>query len=349
MDRGRDDVDTLRGLACLLLVAFRVIGDNPSNGLRLEPDHALAMSEAMAVHFRLPLFAAIAGFVYAFRPAAPGRLGGFAAGKLKRLAIPAAFAITCFWAMNTVFGGGYAVPPGQVYEIWLFAYAHFWFIQAILILFLIAAAVDVALSRRPLLAAGLMLTVSVALFLSPLAAETRVLSLGQMIYIAPFFVFGILLNRLPGALPGRIAPVIALVALGMFGWHVMDVLADPGAALERRALTSLVAGAVISAALILYRFPVAPLAWAGRYSFTIYLYHFFPILILQRVWEMAGVRPAWIGFAVGMAAGVFLPVLLHWIAVKLGWIVPRLVLGIEGRKAAGGRMPASRLPEKAGA
>jgi peptidoglycan/LPS O-acetylase OafA/YrhL len=135
----------------------------------------------------------------------------------------------------------------------------------------------------------------------------------------------------------------------MFGWHVMDVLADPGAALERRALTSLIAGAAISAALILYRFPVAPLAWAGRYSFTIYLYHFFPILILQRVWEMAGVRPAWIGFALGMAAGVFLPVLAHWAAVKLGWIFPRLALGIEGRKAAGGCMPASRLPEKAGA
>jgi peptidoglycan/LPS O-acetylase OafA/YrhL len=58
-------VDTLRGLACILLVAYHVIGVTPESGLRLH-DGILKNANELLAYIRMPLFTFLSGFVYAW-------------------------------------------------------------------------------------------------------------------------------------------------------------------------------------------------------------------------------------------------------------------------------------------
>src|SRR5688572_16946795 len=81
-------VDTLRGLAVLLMVAGHVIGDLPTTGLRVADDSTLRHFYVSLQFLRMPLFAVITGYVYAYRPLEPDKAGRFLANKLRRLLIP---------------------------------------------------------------------------------------------------------------------------------------------------------------------------------------------------------------------------------------------------------------------
>ena len=346
MAQRRDDIDTLRGLACLLLVALHVIGEQPSHGLGVPMDHPLAIAETFTFHIRMPLFAALAGFVYAFRPVERGALGGFLTGKLRRLAVPMVFAATVFWLMNLVTGGAFMVPVERVWEVYLFSYAQFWFIHAVLWCFLAIALIDLALPRRPIAAGLVMLAGGTALFLSPLAQPMAFLSIEQTLYLVPFFAAGVILSRLPAQWVKRAAIPLGAAGLTFFAVHAMNILADPMTENVRRALFSLGAGLAISAGLIAWRPSFAPMAWIGRYSFTIYLYHLIVAKAFHRAYEMAGSPEPYLGALAGIAVATLIPVVLHWIALKAGGPVPPLTLGIKGRPWRLGRMPGNRLPSR---
>ena len=61
------EVDTLRGLACILLVAYHVIGATPESGLKLH-EGMLRDVNALLAYIRMPLFTFLSGLVYAWRP-----------------------------------------------------------------------------------------------------------------------------------------------------------------------------------------------------------------------------------------------------------------------------------------
>jgi uncharacterized membrane protein len=46
-------VETLRGIACILLVAYHVIGDTSESGLRLPADHALSFLNGLLADVRM--------------------------------------------------------------------------------------------------------------------------------------------------------------------------------------------------------------------------------------------------------------------------------------------------------
>ncbi|MFD2015051.1 acyltransferase family protein [Vibrio olivae] len=86
MNKRNIKVDTLRGLACILLVAFHVIGSDASNGLRVDTGWYREINDTFA-YIRMPLFTFISGVVYAYRPF-NGDFGRFLSGKFKRVLVP---------------------------------------------------------------------------------------------------------------------------------------------------------------------------------------------------------------------------------------------------------------------
>ena len=64
----RQRLDTLRGLACLLLVSYHVIGGDRETGLRLPDEHIAARINDFLALVRMPLFSFLSGMVYAWRP-----------------------------------------------------------------------------------------------------------------------------------------------------------------------------------------------------------------------------------------------------------------------------------------
>lgn len=325
--KNRDrSIDTLRGVACILLVALHVIGENPTQGVRVEETHPLAIFTHLAFHFRMPLFALLSGFVYAWRPAERGQLGAFWAGKGRRLVLPFAFAATAFAGINTVLGGGFAIPWGDFWQVYVFAYAHFWFIQAVLLIFVAFAIADWLFPGRPHAVALGMLAISIALFLSPLAPNVEFLSITRALYLFPFFALGVFMFRFDPKRFGPAAQVWAAVATLLFVLHAMNAFENPHAVIERRAVFSLMAGLAFAGALLANRFTVLPLAWIGQYSFSIYLYHLFAIMGTQMVYNFIGEPAPWPGLAVGLAAGLFAPIAVEVVTMRVfPWLAPFVV------------------------
>ena len=81
-------MQTLRGLACLLLVGFHVIGYSTTSGMAVPDDSGWRLFANLFTPLRMPLFAFLSGFVYAYRPVQPGQEGRFARKKLVRLWLP---------------------------------------------------------------------------------------------------------------------------------------------------------------------------------------------------------------------------------------------------------------------
>ena len=89
-------IQVLRGLTCCLVVLIHVIGTVPETGMHVGPGSAWRTFSDMLMHFRMPLFAFIAGFAYAYRPVRRGQEKRFLQGKVMRLLLPLVFVSTLY-------------------------------------------------------------------------------------------------------------------------------------------------------------------------------------------------------------------------------------------------------------
>lgn len=261
-----NSVDTLRGLACLLLASYHVIGDNPSSGLRIEEGWMREVNDLLAL-VRMPLFTVLSGYVYAARPFRSGAVG-FVKGKVRRLLLPMLF-------VGTVFAIVQAVTPGtrSAVEHWYLLHlqpvAHYWFVESLFFLFLILLPLEAfGVLRKP---TGFATVFGVAAILYLLGFGTRWFSLLGTFYLLPFFLAGLAWGRfgLRRALaPARAWGVLILLAglLAVFAY---------GNTPERQTVAGILAGLVGCCALLSTGWSVPALAWIGGFSYTIYLYPVF--------------------------------------------------------------------------
>lgn len=320
-------IDTLRGVACLLLVALHVIGEAPSQGLHVAEGHPLALFAELFFHLRMPLFAMLSGFVYAARPVRPGAVSQFARGKARRLVVPFVFATSAFAIAMTVLGGSWGVEPSRFWTVYLQPYAHFWFLQALVLVFCAVALFDLALPRHPQLAAAGFLAVSAAVFLSGIGRGVEWMSFDRALYLAPFFAFGLLLARLSGPAARRAGFACLAVGAVLFAIHAVQVFDEPSREIARRTAMALGLGLTMSGALLAFRVSVAPLAVIGTRSFAIYLYHLFAVMGLQMTYHLTGWPNPWLGLVLGLAAGIGAPIVLEAVVLRLGGPLPLIMLG----------------------
>ncbi|QQO50373.1 acyltransferase [Raoultella ornithinolytica] len=77
-------IDSLRGLACLLVVFIHCLSTLYQNGI-LSNDFWLVKISAFLSYLRMPLFTFLSGFVYSMRPAKKENLPQFVKGKIRRI------------------------------------------------------------------------------------------------------------------------------------------------------------------------------------------------------------------------------------------------------------------------
>lgn len=313
-------IETMRGLALFLMVAGHVIGSSSDLGMKVPDDSVLRYLYESLVYIRMPLFTAISGYVYTLRPLHTGSdLSRFYGGKFKRIGIPLLTVSTLFFVLQMVVPNTNGKPQlTDIFSIYLFSYAHFWFLQAIFCIFVVISLLEKAGLLLNLRNYGLVFAVALA---ASFASESfpNLFSLDRAVELFPFFLLGLGLYRFSERLITPSSVITMAVALAiltcidqayLFALIHLDEtdLAVVGTALGLAAISLLVAR----------RFYFKPLAWLGYFAFEIYLFHVFGTAGARIVLNKLQVHEAWLVFTVSMVLGLLLPVAFKVVLERIG-------------------------------
>lgn len=304
-------IETLRGLAIILMVAGHVIGSSAQGGMQVADDSLWRYLYLTLSPMRMPLFTVISGFVYAYRPVRYEQAKSFLAGKGRRLLLPMISVATVQYVFSCI-GPGVSreYQLQDIWRIYLFSYDQFWFLQAIALVFLCVFAIELIGGLRSI--TGWLFWMAVAVTLYVAGPDTNFFSIDGWCALLVFFLLGVGLNRFDLLSSNHWVEMVAVIMLvASLACHQAVLLADFNLA---TALPWVVLGCGLAATLLLVRQRVTwpPLAWLGQYAFTIYLLHCFGVVAARIVMKLAlGVTNPPLTFTVGLIAGLALPIIGH--------------------------------------
>lgn len=332
--RTRDPaIETLRGLAIVLVVIGHVIGIDETRSMQVAPDSGWRILYLAFVDVRLPLFTVISGYIYAIRPVSvPAGLPTLARTKARRLLLPMATVGTILFVMQMVIPGtNYKPAITDYYRVFVYGYEHLWFLQAVFLIFLIVAALDVLRVLSTLRGALVALAVSLVLLeVVPVSRGADLFSISGVLRLLPYFLLGYILKRYPPTSASFVrcaliaAPILAAAYAVRFNSIVAEHALNPY--LDRFV------SACIGIATILLLFAVRrwlhfrPLVWIGGFAFGIYLLHPFGTAASRILLEQAGVTAHAVQFAVGLAVGLAWPIVFEQLT-KRSRVIRTAILG----------------------
>ena len=322
-------IETMRGLAVLALVSYHVIGSTPGSGLELGYPHPLRFFADGLVDLRMPFFAFVAGFVFGVKPVTPGGYADFLRGKWRRLAIPGALAALIFALASSIMGTGFARGLPDLWQVFFLPYAHFWFLQSILLIFVFAGGILALTGGRYLPA---LFGASVLLFLFAPYVPGNPFSVNGAIYLLPFFLLGLIFERHQHSLMIETPLIVGLalpVALTCLAWNVWHYETAGHLSLQRQDVQSLMMGLALSVLAIQLLPHLPQLGILGPYAFTIYLYHVLATAGAREVLYGLGLTATAPVFLSCLAAGIIAPVLLH-LGLQHSPLGRRWMLGLKG-------------------
>lgn len=310
-------IESLRAVAVVLMVAGHVIGTRAGEGLGVSDDSGWRFFYLALEDIRMPLFTVLSGFVYAMRPVrAPDGVRPLLRGKVRRLLVPFLVVCTLFFLVQMIAPGVNRRPElSDLPEAYLYGYQHLWFLQAIFLVFLVVAVLDsFSLLDRTRSWALITASAVVLYVLVRVPGEAAVFSVNGFLHLLPFFLLGYGARRHAAELlrPGvLVATAVAFVPVYCLRLYVIAEDVDLPGELDR-ALSALVALLVLVGVLGVRRYLASSaLAWLGGFSFGIYLLHVFGSSASRVVAERVGVDSTAVLFALGLTAGVVLPIVFE--------------------------------------
>ena len=316
------NINSVRGLACLLVVALHVVGDADSNGLHLPMTSGWHYAMQSIEFLRIPLFTALSGYLYAGHRASRRQFLDFWIKKGRRLAVPFVFTtIVVWWLREHATGDRTSLPHALLFE-----YGHLWYLQALLILFAGISVADAFL--RPTAAAVVLVGFATIMVSQSGVPMTTFFGIAGAFYLAPYFLFGTILRDRPEWLRDKQSGVIALGLIGIVltsQQFCLFGLTNEVTLLQLPAAVAGMAGVVF----LLQRFPDnALLARIGSYSYTVYLWHIAAGAGVRAGLIKIGVTAVPALFGVSFVAAVTAPVLLYHVARR----IPMLSVAITGER-----------------
>lgn len=310
-------IETLRGVACLLLVTYHVIGADPSLGLQVQ-DGALRWFNDGLAYLRMPMFTFLSGLVYGMRPFR-GRSRVFLLGKVQRLLVPMLVVGTVFWLLKSL-APGVNSSAGAWYFLHLKPVAHFWFIESLFWVFLVIWAWERFSLIENITGFSIALILASSVYLT--IRGWPWLGIEGAIYLMPYFLVGLGCSRF------SLEPWLAKrwVQGGLFFLSATLLLAMgiPMPNPDRRTAAMLLVGLLLCLLCLSVGGVVRCLARVGRYSYAIYLFHVFFTASIRVALHQAGIHYFLLDMVLGIALGLVGPMLIEHVAGGFKW--PALLL-----------------------
>lgn len=311
------NVVDLRGLACILLVAYHVVGI-PGAGMQVADGSFYRYATDSFELIRMPLFTFISGLVYALNPSRGDRLRTFFIKKLRRLGFPFLLVSAIFFLLQKSAPGANGThAPDSMWKIYVFPYAHFWYLQALFLIFSLVALLDAArlIERMGGFAVAMAGAVTACL---TVRTESNILSVNEACFLLPHFLLGLGVTRFRDLVPRRALAGMAGMALVLgvalhqaslwgflphFGWN------------SGVALLCGMGGAVT----LLHAMPSSGIfRIVGASSYAIYLHHALFAAAARMVLHRMHAGDGMI-FCVSLIAGLCGPMVLEMLAQMRPW------------------------------
>lgn len=316
-------IETLRGIAILLVVMGHVIGIDRKGGMQVADDSLFRYFYDLLANIRMPLFTVISGWVYALHPVGRGETKIFLRKKARRLLLPLLFVGTTYFLVQYLIPGtNNKAPLADIWRIYLFPYTIYWYLPALFLLFVGMAFVDARRQADTLGKWSLWLLLGCGLCLAELthflpASVPNYFAFKNAFYLAPFFVAGIGLNRFRSRL--CTPPAQRIYLGGLLGGVVLQQLHYffPDAfTLYQTTHVAIFIGLLSSAYFINLKLHNTFLIWLARYTYTIYLFHGFGTAGGRILLGRLGIHEPFVIFAGATLVATFLPVVVEKILIR---------------------------------
>ena len=261
---------------------------------------------------RMPLFAFLSGFVYAYRPVRAGQEGSFAKKKLIRLWLPLLTVSTIYYLTTLVAPEARGrLPLSEAWTIYLYGYVHFWFLQSIILIF--AATLFLEILGGLSTCGRFTLVLAVAFVLSLIADpnQASLMSWRGALYLAPFFLLGLGANRFRDAIrQPHVQAACALIFAVAMAVNVYQMTRWSGVVQAGSVLFAMI-GATGALTLSAHFPRVGVLERLGAYSFAVYLFHPFFVAPIRMALDMVQVTTLGLVFTGCLIAGIVGPAILE--------------------------------------
>ena len=323
-----DWVDYAKGIGIILVVYGHLLSSGFHAGLAI-PEHFFRLSDSLVYSFHMPLFFFLAG-LFAGQSYSKRGLKKFLVNKLEIIAYP--YLIWSFlqalvelaFSSQSFRGTTY----GQLLAIPYLPWAQFWFLYALLAMYVVFA----MFSLLGKYFHALLFATAAILFIWPINSEVMAMHGFSTGFL--FFVIGVLAEEFSGDsstfIQKNIPPFITLVLLFLFagsGWYIFERVIVPTRLTDgsHPFIFLYLAGLGISMCIGLAQYLATKkrhrwLRIIGRYSLQIYLVHMLAgvgaRVILLNILKVSN---PFIHVIVGVGAGLTVPILLYQITLKMNF------------------------------
>lgn len=320
------EVDSLRGVALLLMVAGHVIGSESSNGMNVPDDSLWRYFYWGLEDVRMPLFAALSGYVYSLRPIRSAQLlPKLLRGKARRLLVPLLSVGTVFFLTQVFVPGTNQKPElSDIWKVYVYGTGHFWFVQAMFLVFIMIGVLDalnaLTTGKRWIVALVTAACLNVLVSVPP---SYNIFSFTGFLDLLPFFLVGYGMHKFAAAIRFRqVLIASATVFTVSFGCRIVIILTSGWEYDYVNRIVSVCVGlsAIVILVLIRRAIGLGVLSWLGRYSFSIYLLHVFGSAGSRLLLGMVGIESDAVVFGLSYVAAVGLPILFEKTFGRIGWI-----------------------------
>ncbi|MFT5249417.1 MAG: glucan biosynthesis protein C [bacterium] len=309
-------IETLRGLAILLVVVGHVIGSAADGGMKVDNDSFLRyFYDTFIDCLQMPLFTIIAGWVYSLKPATYKKSKIFFVKKAVRIIVPMFVVGVCYFLLQYVTPG--TNKKENLLDLWkllLFPYTLFWYLYSLFVVFVVIALVDVFGKMNTVKNWLLIFCLTVVLLLIrdyviPYESPNYFSYKGAL-YLLPCFILGVGLNRFKIFFQKKIiiylTPILLVtcVIIQQLSWFgLIDYV------VHKNTTVGLILGFTGTIMLLSSRIKVNWLIWFGIFAYSIYLFHAFGTAAGRIISSSLNIDSKIVIFIMSLTAGVLLPIL----------------------------------------
>ncbi|WP_279134698.1 acyltransferase [Parabacteroides johnsonii] len=212
-------IETLRGIAILLVVLGHVIGSTSEGGMKVANDSFFRYLYDLFVNIRMPLFTVISGWVYALHPVKADNISIFLRKKVRRLLFPMVFVGSLYFLLQYFIPGtnNKMVLP-DIWKIYIFPYSIYWYLPALFLVFIGIAICDIRKYLNTISRWYILMIVACLLCYSELTgiiprSVPNYFAFKNAFYLSPFFLTGVGIVRFKERLSSPVMLKIYLAGL----------------------------------------------------------------------------------------------------------------------------------------